>query len=171
MRNLNQLFLWGRIVNSNGILMYFMVRKTPFSGCKMLFSDVKTQFYYLYGSWITLIKKSCKHLSLSPPIDNILAISNLLFCDGDRRFGNRAETAQKQRFLSKRLHEDVLRISKKTLRGDLDLNRGLTLFRLPESTCTLSHLERNMCQKDYLRKIVVTGIAVSRIYFVILPGN
>lgn len=41
MRNLNQLFLWGRIVNSNGILMYFMVRKTPFSGCKMLFSDVK----------------------------------------------------------------------------------------------------------------------------------
>ena len=170
-----------------------MVRKTPFSGCKMLFSDVKTQFYYLYGSWITLIKKSCKHptrtinyvlrcwitlikksckhLSLSPPIDNILAISNLLFCDGDRRFGNRAETAQKQRFLSKRLHEDVLRISKKTLRGDLDLNRGLTLFRLPESTCTLSHLERNMCQKDYLRKIVVTGIAVSRIFFVILPGN
>ena len=29
----------------------------------------------------------------------MLAISNLLFRDGDRRFGNRAETAQKQRFL------------------------------------------------------------------------
>ena len=29
----------------------------------------------------------------------MLAISNLLFRDGDRRFRNRAETAQKQRFL------------------------------------------------------------------------
>ena len=42
----------------------------------------------------------------------MLAISNLLFRDGDRRFGNRAETAQKQRFLismsGKRLHDGVL---------------------------------------------------------------
>ncbi|MGM9709027.1 MAG: hypothetical protein ACI3ZB_05375, partial [Prevotella sp.] len=40
-----------------------------------------------------------KHLSLSPSVGNMLAISILLFRDGDRRFGNRAETAQKQRFL------------------------------------------------------------------------
>ncbi|MGM9710019.1 MAG: hypothetical protein ACI3ZB_10535, partial [Prevotella sp.] len=47
-------------------------------------------------------KKVAKHLSLSPSVDNILAISNLLFRDGDRRFRNRAETAQKKRFLKSR---------------------------------------------------------------------
>ena len=169
MRNLNQLFLWGRIVNSNGILMYFMVRKTPFSGCKMLFSDVKTQFYYLYGSWITLIKKSCKHLSLSPPIDNILAISNLLFCDGDRRFGNRAETAQKQRFLSKRHHEDVLRISKKNAKRRLRSEQGTD----PVQTAR-KHLHIIPFGEKYVPKGLFAKNSCNRycgFYFVILPGN
>ena len=43
MRNLNQLFLWGGIVNSNGILMYFMVRKTAFYNQKTPFSTFNPQ--------------------------------------------------------------------------------------------------------------------------------